>query len=159
MSVLTIVCAVVSLAVLPIFQEPHGAAEHRARHVMGFDQQRTVHHFLLFDDGGAIDVSVKDTSDTRNREAIRSHLRHLAVMFGGGTFDAPMLVHDSANVPGSTIMAARKDLIRYQYVETRGGGRVTILTSDRDALGAVHAFLKYQIAEHKTGDPTAPRPR
>ena len=30
---------------------------------MGFDQQRTAHHFLLFKDGGAIDVSVKDAGD------------------------------------------------------------------------------------------------
>ena len=56
----------------------------------------TTHHFLLFKDGGAIDVSVKNASDAMNRDAIRSHLPHLASMFGTGTFDAPMLVHHSA---------------------------------------------------------------
>jgi hypothetical protein len=126
---------------------------------MGFDQQRTAHHFLLFKDGGAIDVSVKDAGDTKNREAIRSHLPHIAVMFGSGNFDAPMLVHDSANVPGTQVMAARNTAIRYQYAETPNGGRVTIVTSDQEALDAVHAFLKYQIAEHETGDPATVRPR
>lgn len=131
----------------------------QAAAVMGFDQERTTHHFLLFTDGGAIDVKVKDAGDAKNRAAIRSHLPHIATMFGGGNFDAPMLVHDSANVPGTKVMAARKASIRYQYVETAEGGRVNILTADREAVDAVHAFLKFQIAEHKTGDATTIRTR
>jgi hypothetical protein len=50
-------------------------------------------------------------------------------------------------------MAARKQVIKYVYRETPRGGRVDIVTADRDALAGVHQFLKYQIAEHKTGDP------
>ena len=126
---------------------------------MGFDRARTTHHFVLFNDGGAIDVSVNDSGDTKNREAIRSHLPHIAMMFGEGNFNAPMLVHDSKNVPGTKAMTERKGAIRYQYVETANGGRVNIVTADADALAAVHAFLKFQIAEHKTGDPTTVRAR
>ena len=81
------------------------------------------------------------------------------MMFGEGNFDAPMLVHDSKNVPGTKAMTERKGAIRYQYVETANGGRVNIVTSDPDALAAVHQFLKFQIAEHKTGDPTTVRTR
>jgi hypothetical protein len=80
-------------------------------------------------------------------------------MFGEGNFEAPMLVHDSKNVPGIKVMAERKDAIRYQYVQTANGGRVNIVTSAPDVLAAVHAFLKFQIAEHKTGDPTTVRPQ
>ena len=137
-------------------QDHHGS---KADSVMGFDQERTAHHFFLLNNGGAIDVSVKEAGDTKNRDAIRSHLPHIATMFASGKFDAPMLVHDSANVPGTKVMAARKAVIRYQYVETANGGRVDVVTSDRDALDAVHAFLKFQIAEHKTGDPGTVRPR
>ena len=75
---------------------------------MGFDQDRTVHHFWLFPDGGAIDVAVTDVSDAKNRDAIRSHLTHIAMMFGSGDFTAPMLVHDSSTVPGTKIMVERK---------------------------------------------------
>jgi hypothetical protein len=46
----------------------------------------------------AIDVSVNDPADTKNRDAIRSHLPHITMMFGSGDFDAPMLVHDSKTV-------------------------------------------------------------
>lgn len=140
-------------------QHQHGSADQRAQAVMGFDQQRTSHHFLLFTDGGAIDVSVKDGSDGKNRDAIRSHLPHIAAMFGNGEFDAPMLVHDTQNVPGTATMAAKKAAIRYRYVETPNGGRVDIQTTAPEALAAVHAFLKFQITDHKTGDPLTIRPR
>jgi hypothetical protein len=122
--------------------------------VMGFDQGATTHHFRLYADGGAIEVAVKDPGDTKDRDAIRSHLPHIAMMFGSGNFEAPMLVHDSSHVPGTAVMAERRDRIRYSYVETPDGGKVDIVTADPPALTAVHAFLAYQIAEHKTGDPT-----
>ena len=146
------------LATSPIVARQH-TLDQRGKMVMGFDQARTTHHFLLFNDGGAIDVGVKDSADTKNRDAIRSHLPHVAMMFGEGNFEAPMLVHDSTRVPGTKVMAERKGVIRYQYVETATGGRVNIVTSDPEALAAVHTFLKFQIAEHKTGDPTSVRTR
>ena len=159
MRLVPILCltTVVTLASVVLADQDHHGS--KAEAVMGFDQERTAHRFFLFNDGGAIDVSVKAAGDTKNRDAIRSHLPHIASMFGSGNFDAPMLVHDSANVPGTKVMAARKGAIRYQYVETANGGRVNIVTSDREALDAVHAFLKFQIAEHKTGDPATVRPR
>jgi hypothetical protein len=132
---------------------------HTGNSVMGFDQEKTVHHFRLYTDGGAIEVGVLDAADTKNRDAIRSHLPHIAMMFGQGNFDAPMMVHDSADVPGTKAMAARREAIRYRYEETPAGGRVSITTTDPEALAAVHAFLQYQIAQHKTGDSTVPRTR
>jgi hypothetical protein len=163
MRIVPALCILGSLALLPASlvaqQDHHTPADRRAERVMGFDQQQTTHHFWLFKDGGAIDISVKDGADTTNRAAIRSHLPHIAVMFGQGQFDAPMLVHDSRNVPGAQVMAARSAAIRYEYEDTPNGGRVTIVTSDLAALEGIHAFLRYQIAEHKTGDPTTVRPR
>ena len=163
MRIVLTLCILGSLVAQPVSlaadQATHQHADQRAAAVMGFEQDRTVHHFLLFEDGGAIDVSVKDAGDLKNREAIRSHLPHIATMFGSGTFDAPMLVHDSASVPGTKVLSARMGAIRYPYAETPNGGRVTITTTDQAALDAVHAFLRYQIAEHKTGDPATVRPR
>ena len=132
--------------------QAHDPLHARGAKVMGFDQDKTAHHFYLYDDGGAVDVSVKDASNAKDRDAIRSHLPHIAMMFGEGTFDAPMLVHDSKNVPGTTAMAKLKNRISYKYVETSGGGRVDIVTKDPSALAAVHDFLMFQIKDHKTGD-------
>jgi hypothetical protein len=164
MRLVPVLCLASSLSIstpasLAAGQDHHGSSDQRGGIGMGFDQALTTHHFLLFNDGGAIEVSVNDVTDTKNRDAIRSHLPHIAMMFGEGNFEAPMLVHDSKNVPGTKAMTARTDAIRYQYVETAKGGRVDIVTSDAAALAAVHQFLTFQIAEHKTGDPTTARTR
>ena len=157
MTRLTLVAALLALATLPARAVDARAQQHpadaRGKAVMGFDQDKTQHRFLLYEDGGAIDVRVKDAADTANRDAIRSHLPHIAQMFGAGNFDAPMLVHDTKNVPGIADMTRLKDKITYRYAQTPAGGRVDILTTDRDAIAAVHAFLRFQIADHHTGDP------
>lgn len=147
---------IISLAAV---QDPHKTMNDRGAHVMGFDQDKTAHHFLLHADGGAIDIAVKDAKDTANRDAIRSHLPHIAMMFAAGDFNAPMLVHDTKDVPGMSTLVARKDRIRYAYVETPAGGRVDIVTTDKEAVAALHAFLKFQIKEHRTGDPGRVQPR
>lgn len=134
------------------WQDPHAAMNARGAHVMGFDQDKTVHHFLLYDDGGAIEIGVKSPTDLANRDAIRSHLPHITTMFTDGNFDAPMLVHDTKRVPGIAVLTARKQTLTYRYVETPNGGRVDIVTADREALQALHEFLRYQIKEHRTGD-------
>ena len=132
-------------------QDPHMQMNQRGTQVMGFDQDKTVHHFRLYTDGGAIDVAVKDPADAANLAAIRAHLPHIAMMFGQGDFDAPMMVHDT-RVPGTAELAKLTDRVTYTYVETPNGGRVNITTTDAGALAAVHAFLKFQITDHKTGD-------
>ena len=119
---------------------------------MGFDQEKTSHHFYLYADGGAIDVSANDAADAKNRDAIRSHLPHIAMMFGTGDFSAPMLVH-STDVPGTKELAARKDTVAFKYVETARGGRVDIVSTDPATLEALYKFLRFQITDHKTGDP------
>jgi hypothetical protein len=143
-------------------QSATGQAHHldaRGKHVMGFDQQKTSHHFLLFEDGGSIVVAVKDPKDATNLQAIRSHLHHISHSFADGRFDDPMVVHDRKDVPGIAEMARLKARIKYTYSETPAGGRVDIVTKDKDAIAAVHAFLAYQITDHQTGDSLTPAKR
>ena len=159
-----IVAAVVAVVCSPVLaadQSGHdrGPQSHHAAMAMGFDQDKTAHHFYLYEDGGAIDVTVKDAADTKNRDAIRSHLPHIATMFGQGNFETPMLVHDTKNVPGVAALSKFKDAIKYTFAETPAGGRVDIVTTNRDALAAVHEFLTFQIRDHKTGDPVTVRKR
>ena len=124
----------------------------RGAMVMGFDQEKTTHHFRLYEDGGSIEVTANSGDDSANRTAIRDHLPHIAQMFAAGNFDAPMEVH-AQRVPGSAELARLREKVSYKYVELPNGGRVDILTTDAAALRAVHEFLKFQIMDHKTGDP------
>lgn len=48
---------------------------------MGFSHEKTTHHFELRYDGGAIDVRANDVHDSRSRDEIRAHFRHIARMF------------------------------------------------------------------------------
>jgi len=68
--------------------------EKHGNEAMGFPHDKTTHHFRLYSDGGAIEVTVNDSKDSQNMQAIRSHLAHIATMFSNGDFSIPMLVHD-----------------------------------------------------------------
>ena len=61
-----------------------------------------------------------------------------ATRFAGGDFSSPKEIHAQVP-PGSGIMKARKNLIRYQYTETPAGAAVRITSSDADARKAIHS--------------------
>ena len=144
--------------------EGHGHDAHakgvneRGDRVMGFDHEKTTHHFLLYADGGAIEVSANSADAAESRDQIRKHLGHIARMFAGGNFKAPMLIHGQTP-PGVEAMQRLKAEIKYEYEETERGARVRITSSDAEALAAVHDFLRFQIKDHKTGDTTEVRPQ
>jgi hypothetical protein len=149
---MTIHLTLILAAALIVGQDAHQHMNARGADAMGFDQDQTVHHFRLHPDGGTIEVGIKDRKDDKNRTAIQSHLPHIAQMFAAGDFSMPMFIH-AENVPGSAEMIARKNAIGYRYEETPTGGRVHVTTSDAGALAAIHTFMRYQITEHRTGDP------
>jgi hypothetical protein len=126
--------------------------DHRGDQVMGFEHARTAHHFLLAKDGGVIQVEVNDPRDGESLGQIRAHLSQVAQAFSRGDFSMTRSVHDRV-LPGTPGMARLKDSISYQYEETGRGARVRITTADPQALEAVHAFLRAQIEDHRTGDP------
>lgn len=130
----------------------HAGVDERGDREMGFSHAKTTHHFLLAPDGGAIDVAANDTADAASRDQIREHLRTIARLFAEGNFDMPAAIHDRVP-PGVETMQRLRSEITYTYEETPRGGRVRITTSNPDALAAVHEFLRFQIEDHRTGDP------
>jgi hypothetical protein len=137
----------------------HDARDHHAdvmengEKAMGFSQTETTHHFLLMKDGGAIRVEANDAADTANRDKIRTHLAGIAKQFSKGIFTTPFAVHGKMP-PGVPVMDELKGDIEYKYEETDNGAQVRISTKNATALAAIHAFLKFQVEEHQTGDPT-----
>jgi len=131
----------------------HKAVDAHGDHVMGFSHEKTTHHFRLYADGGAIEVTANDAKDTESTAQIRMHLGHIAGMFAAGNFQAPMLVH-SQTPPGVPVLQRLKSEVSYKYQDIDRGGRVRIATKNADALAAVHEFLRFQIADHQTGDTT-----
>ena len=120
---------------------------------MGFSHDKTTHHFRLSSGGGAIEVTADDSMDSKNIEIIRSHLAHIVTLFSNGDFSIPMLVHDQVP-PGVPIMKEKRAEISYSLEELPAGGRVRIKTTNHGAQEAIHAFLRFQIEDHHTGDTT-----
>jgi hypothetical protein len=132
--------------------EKDEALKKRGAEAMGFDQDATTHHFKLAASGGSIEITVKNEKDEAVIAAVRSHLRSIAADFAGGDFDKPFQTHGEVpqGVPG---MQKSRQKITYRYEDLPQGGAVRIDTKDARALEAVHAFLRFQIKEHQTGDP------
>ena len=120
---------------------------------MGFSHEKTTHHFRLYPDGGVIEVTANNPSDTESRDQIRKHLGHIAQMFSNGNFDAPMLTHGKVP-PGVPVLQKLKSEVAYTFVEVEYGGKVRIKTNNQEALAAVYEFLRFQISDHQTGDST-----
>ena len=123
----------------------------RGDHVMGFDHTRTTHHFILQEFGGSIEITANNSDDVESSKQIRTHLKHIAMMFAEGNFNAPMLIHDQTP-PGVPVMQELKGEIKYNFEEIDRGAAVRISTKNCAALKAIHDFLRFQIKEHKTGD-------
>jgi hypothetical protein len=131
------------------------ALKKRGALAMGFDQDKTEHHFLLRPNGGEIVVTAKGASDLESIAQIRSHFQQIATSFAAGVFDKPVATHEEMP-PGAAALAANTGRVTYRYLERATGASVMIETADPDTLKAVHEFLRYQIVEHKTGDPLTP---
>ena len=144
--------ALLAAGTIAYSQSHHDDVNRRGDHEMGFSHEKTTHHFRLAKDGGAIEVTANDPNDTESRDQIRQHLTHIAMMFSAGNFNAPMLIHDQTP-PGVPVMKRLKNQIKYEFENVESGGRVKISTMNREAIDAVHEFLRFQITDHQAGDP------
>jgi hypothetical protein len=127
------------------------AVDHRHQATTHVPSASSEHHFRLADDGGSIRLEATSDADVETRDRVRAHLQSIARAFAEGDFAMPAAIHDRVP-PGVETMKARRDVIRYAYAESPRGAVVTIATKDAQALAAVHAFLRFQIEDHATGD-------
>jgi hypothetical protein len=125
------------------------ALQQRGQRAMGVDQYTSTHQFDDLSDGGRIELQ-RDTDDPAGIAQIRQHLQEIAKAFASGDFSTPAFVH-MREVPGAAVMAARRAWISYSFRELPRGGELRIITSDPEALEAVHAFLAFQRMDHRAG--------
>jgi hypothetical protein len=125
----------------------------RGDDAMGFSHQTTAHHFQLTPAGGVISVFATSSADVTSIEAIQAHLAKVAQAFASGDFAIPRQIHGVVP-PGVPIMKKRRSAISYAFQAMPQGGNVVISSQDSRAVDAVHAFLRFQIADHHTGDST-----
>lgn len=113
---------------------------------MGVDQTTSTHTFDALPDGGRIEL-LRDVNDSLGIAQIRAHLRLIQHAFQAGDFSTPQFVH-MQTMPGTAVMAARRNLITYTYHDLPRGGEVVMSTSDASALAAIHEFMGAQRTQH-----------
>jgi hypothetical protein len=121
--------------------------QERGATAMGVDQYTSAHQFEPLPDGGRIELQ-RDTTDRAGVETIRAHMRDVAARFSRGDFTIPGFVH-AREVPGTRVMAERRDQITYEARELPGGAEVRIRTGDSAAVQAIHEFLAFQRSDHR----------
>lgn len=121
----------------------------RGQQAMGVDQYTSTHIFEPLADGGRIELQ-RDLADSAGIEQIRQHMQHIAAAFGAGDFSLPGFVH-AQNVPGTLVMAAKRDAITYTVELLPRGAAVRLQTTDTAAVRAIHDFLAFQRMDHHAG--------
>lgn len=124
------------------------AVQTRGAAVMGVDQYTSRHVFEDLTDGGRIVLDRDDASDTAAIRTIRDHMREIQAAFTQGNFTAPGLVH-AQSVPGTDVMAKKKNAIGYVVADRPRGAELRIVTTDAEAVSAVHRFLAFQRSDHR----------
>ena len=114
---------------------------------MGVNQYTSEHRFDDLADGGRIELQ-RDSSDTAGVRVIREHLQEVSASFADGDFTTPAFVH-AGEVPGTKVMRERRAAIRYQFRPLPGGGEIRIVSSDPEAVDAIHRFLAFQRQDHR----------
>ncbi len=124
------------------------AMDIRHGEAVGEDPMALAHQFVAQPDGGDI-VLERSVHDDMGINQIRAHLLLISRSFARGDFAIPGFVHDKT-VPGTDVMTQRSGDIGYTVEDTEHGGVVHIRTSNPEALKAIHAFIDFQLAEHRT---------
>jgi hypothetical protein len=122
--------------------------QRRGATVMGVDQYTSRHVFETLPDGGRIVLDREDASDRKAIEVIRAHMRDVEDAFQKGDFTLPGVVH-ARDVPGTRVMAEKRDAISYRAIERPRGAEVRITTRDSTALAAIREFLAFQRSDHR----------
>jgi hypothetical protein len=127
----------------------------RVSRVSGFDSERVNRHFYVLKNGGAVEVTVKDPSDESTIKAIQAHLKKESDLWTKGNFDTVTAAYGRAP-EGALQLKKLRDNVTFAVVQEENGAVIRMLTVNPQAKSAIHDYLKFQIDQLKTGDPTTP---
>jgi uncharacterized protein YjhX (UPF0386 family) len=152
----TVACAACSRSADSSHQTPLAAdtsfasMQERGRMAMGVDQNTSTHKFDALSQGGRIEL-LRDVNDSLGIAQIRAHLRLIQHAFQAGDFSTSEFVHIQA-MPGTAVMAKKRNVIVYAYHDLPRGGEVVMTTADAEALAAIHQFMGAQrMGHHASG--------
>lgn len=119
----------------------------RGNIAMGFNQSMIHHHFMSTTTGGEIMIMSENMSDVQTINEIKNHVKDIQYQFSQGNFTKPFYIHDQI-VPGTDIMAEKKNLISYSIKDIDGGSVLILTTNDTQLLNAIQQFMNFQSSQH-----------
>lgn len=120
---------------------------HMSPMVMPFDMAKTLHIFKMSEQGGTLQVIVRDPQWTEQVALIRLHLKHEAMEFQQGNYSDPATLH-GGDMPGlKELMQGAVD-IKVSYQDITDGGEINFETNDLHLLTAIHRWFGAQLSEH-----------
>ena len=119
----------------------------RGNVAMGFNQTQIHHHFMSTTTGGEIMIMSTNMSDMQTIDEIKNHVKDIQYEFSHGNFTKPFYIHAQI-VPGTDIMAAKKDLIHYSIKNIDGGSVLVLTTNNTELLNAIQQFMNFQSSQH-----------
>lgn len=119
----------------------------RGNIAMGFDQYKIMHHFMATPSGGQIMIVGVDSNDADTISQIKTHVLDIQQEFSQGNFTKPFFIH-AQEVPGTAVMAEKKDMIRYSVEELDNGSILVLTTDDEELIQAIQQFMEFQNSEH-----------
>jgi hypothetical protein len=114
---------------------------------MGFNQNKIMHYFIATPTGGEIMIVALNSNDNDTIKQIKNHVLDIQKEFSQGNFTKPFYIH-AQQVPGTKLMAEKKDLIRYSIRQINNGSVLLLTTNDQQLVAAIHQFIAFQTAQH-----------
>ncbi len=123
----------------------------RFSRVLGTDVDKLSQHYYLVKNGGVIELTAKDPQDQAVIKAIQKYLDSQKDLFEKGKNESETEVHGKA--PDGLLGIKRfRNEITFFSTGTDNGAVLRMFTVNEQAKQAVYEFMKFEIAEHKTGD-------
>lgn len=119
---------------------------------LGTDVDKVVQHYYLVKNGGVIEFTAKDPADNATIATVQKYLEAQKDLFEKGKAEADAEIY--GKIPdGLPALKKLRNEITFFAVNTDSGAALRMFSVNEQARQAIQDFMKFQINEHKTGDP------
>ena len=122
----------------------------RLSRALGVPVDRITLHFYLVKAGGVTEITAKDPQDAAAVAAIQKYLQNQKELWEKGK-DPVVEVHSKPPESVATLRKMRNEITFY-VAKTDTGGVLRMFSINDQARTAIQDFMRFEIAEHKTGD-------
>ena len=119
---------------------------------LGTDANRIFQHYYLVKNGGVIEFTAKDPADNTSIAAVQKYLETQKDLFEKGKNEGDTEVHGKT-ADGMPVLKKLRNEITFFAVKNEEGAVLRMFSTNEQARQAIQDFIKFQINEHKTGDP------